>query len=405
MSAPATYRETADSEPFEFYRRGRDGGGVIWDESMDAWLVTSYAACRDLLRDDENFGSAFGEVDRDTYIAIRGGPRQHIFLMGEQHHRVHRWWLQMLSPRVVPQWRANVATIVNALLDTLLPRGRAELVADFADHVPFRVIASLLGLPWQDDAWAAESKQLMRTMHGYLNGFAHEQASADVRDAAIRAAQELNELLLPHVEARRSGVGDDIISRLWRDGPSLLDGWSVTDVLAETCSMFNAGSQTTVRGIANALYVLLTDPGVQDELREGGEARMVAFVEESMRVLGIAHFVPRVALHDTVVGGVEIEQGQLVLALTAAANRDEQQFEHADRIDLSRPLPRDHIGFGVGPRTCPGAPLARTEIQIAVEEVLARTRELRLDPEAPQPRFTGFITRSYRPLHALFSQA
>jgi cytochrome P450 len=165
---------------------------------------------------------------------------------------------------------------------------------------------------------------------------------------------------------------------------------------------FFAGTDTTTHAVANAFYLLLTVPGLQEELRSGGKDVVASFSEEVLRLYGSVHFRFRIANVDTELAGVPIAEGDFLYALVIGANRDPVRYPDPWEVELHRRSPRDHLAFSFGPRTCAGAQLARAEIQEIVTAVLERLPNLRVDPDAEPPQFRGFLLRSFRPLHALF---
>ena len=216
---------------------------------------------------------------------------------------------------------------------------------------------------------------------------------------------ELHDTLRPTIEARRVDPQDDLISRMWADGPTLLDGWNEADMHAEVFHIFSTGTDTATHAICNALYTLMTRPEVADEVRSGGENAIAAFTEEVLRLAGSVHFRPRVSNVDQEISGCPIKKDDRVITVNLAANRDPARYERPLEVDLHRPSPQDHMAFNFGPHYCVGAPLARVEIQESVRAVLERLVDLRLDPDADPPHFGGFLLRSYRPLNALFSES
>lgn len=404
---------TYDQDPYAFYRGAiAKEGEVFWDEGLKAWLVTSYEACKDVLkRDDTSFfmPERLGE-SRKVLEQAQGGPRQILLMTGDDHLRMHQLWLRMFSPRRAEEWRPRVIRpLANTLIDLFIARGRAELVGDFTNLLPIRVIAAIAGLPWQDDAWLAECKRLNDAVNALFaarlglsqTGDPAEQQRAS--DAALAASQRLNEMIEPFVEARRDGAGDDLISMMWREGKEALPDFGMTDARAAVRVMVQTGSDTATYAMTNALYLLLKHPEIRAQLRAGGEPAVSRFVEESIRLHGTVHFRSRRAIEDTSIAGCPMAKGDAVMPLIATANRDPAYYPNPDRIDLERKSPRDHLGFHFGIRMCVGAALARAEILEVVNLVLERLPDMQPDPAAEQPRMRGWLFRSFRPLNVTFT--
>jgi cytochrome P450 len=149
--------------------------------------------------------------------------------------------------------------------------------------------------------------------------------------------------------------------------------------------------------------VLLSHPGLQARLLEGGDATIRQFVEEVIRLFSTAEWTRRWAKRDTELGGVQIKKGDHVIAISAAANRDPSRYECPSDVDLERSAPRDHFGFFQGPRICPGQSLARFQLERVFAVATQRLPELRLNPNAEPPKYSGLMVRRWEPLHAFFS--
>ena len=161
-----------------------------------------------------------------------------------------------------------------------------------------------------------------------------------------------------------------------------------------------AGSETTAHLIRNAIYHLLENDDLRRLLTAQPE-RVGVFVEEILRYYGVIHFRIRDAAADVELNGCPIKKGDRIHAVLSAANRDPARFEHPDSFDMDRVNPRDHLAFGIGPRMCVGANLARAEAVEVVHQILNRFPGLRWDDENPVPsRMIGHMPRSYRPLVA-----
>jgi cytochrome P450 len=270
-----------------------------------------------------------------------------------------------------------------------------------AAAVPMRVVAALCELPWRDDDFVARVRAAMAGLAVFFDLTLQQDEGAE--RGALAAAAALDDLFRPVVAERRGG-GDDLVGRLWRDGPTLLEDWRFEDTLANVRQLFFNASSTTSFATANALYLLLTAPELREQVLAGEDA-LTAFVEEALRLHGSAHFRPRLANVDLDLRGAAIGRDQRVAALFGAANRDPVRYPRPDEVDLVRPTPFDHFAFAIGPRFCVGAALARGIIAETVAVFLERLPSARLDPRADPPAYRGFMTRAYRPLHVTFEPA
>jgi cytochrome P450 len=415
-SALETLHQTENRDPWDYFDRLRDAGEVVWDSQLDAWLVTSYEACKEMGRGDDttwrplyvpNEERPMLGMDNDTLVEFMGGGgKRVIFLLeGEAHTRLHRWWMRMFSPNALASWRAElIRPIIHAQIDRFAARGRGELVEELASRVPSRVIAAVMGLPWQDDDWLTHLLGLVMSRLDLIQHQADTDPDPDLVERGLAASKELSEILLPFVRERRSGTGDDMISRLWRDAPDVFDrDFDELDILGNIKVMFDGGSRTTVYGTSNALYLLLTRPTLQDVLRDGGAKAVERFTEESLRLFGPVVFRPRVALRDVELAGKRIRKGETAVAMSLMANRDARRYACPTEVDLARPAPRDHLSFYFGARACTGQALARAELEEITTAVLDRLAGLCLDPDGEPPRYRALLVRGWQPLHVLFT--
>ena len=399
-----SFRSTTDRDPYGFYADVRAAGDVVWDPEMDAWLVLSYEACKQVLRNDKVlFRHPYASLNDPSIVEIEG-ERSRNLLHGEEHARHHRWFIHHFSPNVVDTWRETfVRPILDDALDRFADAGRAELTRELTYRVPVRVIAAVLGMPWRDDAWVDHCKRLLDLKLRYLDAHGHDPDGSIEREA-LAAAREMNEIVTPFVEAarEREPVPEDIMALLWRDGPSIMPDWSIVDMRTWVSGTFFAGTDTTTHTLSNALYLLATTPGLPARLADGGDAAVSRYAEEVLRLRGSVHWRFRLANEDTEVAGVPIRKDDMLYVLLQAGNRDPEKYACPHEIDLARPAPRDHLAFSFGPRTCAGQALARAEIEETVRAALERLPGLRLDPAGEPPGFLGFVMRSYAPLHVRF---
>jgi len=402
-----SYAETLDTDPYGFYDRVREQG-IVWDEGVNAWLVSSYDEVRELMRQDKKLvRHAVADIPDPALHTISGGKRSRLLLHGPEHARHHRWFVHRFTYSLVDQWRETLLRpIADRLLDEVGDGGRIEILRDYSDKFSIRVISAVMGLPWEDDAWITRCKALLDRKQHYLDVYTAD-LPPEIERSALEAVEEMNELLLPFVLAakERPPKDDDILALLWSDGPSIMPDWGLEDMQAWIATTFFAGTDTTTHAIQNAVYLMLQSPGLQEELRAGGQETVERYAEEVLRLYPSTHYTRRLANEDIQIGEVLIKKDDRLLMLDAAANRDPERFTCPNDIDLNRDRWREHLAFSVGPRTCAGAALARAEVQESVAKLLERYPKLWLDPDAEPPQLRGFLLRSYRPLHARFDAA
>jgi cytochrome P450 len=393
-----TYAGFFDRDPFGFFEQVRARGRAVWDEGMQAWLVTGYEDVAHVQRHEETFLAPWPRMDFESIF----GRRTLFMIEGESHRRMYARIAQFFSKAVIDDYRVRfIRPLVADRLERIAPLGRAELAEQFAQELPVRVIGSMLGVPWQDeqlghDVWAWTSGFLAHTGTWIL-----PNAGSDTQEAAEASMARLDDLLRPLV--RRDAIDDptSYIARLWEYGPEVFPDWDERDVLENCRFLFIAGVHTTTELLCNAVYAILSTPGLEGMLRED-RARIVPFIEEVLRLSPSMHIRMRIVGQDTSIGDVRLLAGQRVLTITAAANRDPDHYHAPSDLDLGRHPISDHLTFNRGPRSCSGAPLARAEAFEAIDGLLDRLEDLRFDPSQPPPINEGFLQRAFRPLHATF---
>ena len=398
---PFSVKQVEDKDPFPLYHKMREYGDVVWDDGMRAWMVLTADGCRKMMSYD-NDKLRFWTADLPDDAKEIQGKRGLKLAVGEDHFRLHSWWVRQFSATGIEPFRVpGVRPLVHALVDRFIEKGKVDLIKEFSALLPVRAVCVIMDLPWRDDAWADQCFETMKPIARFFN---YSTAGGDdIMQAARAAANKMNQVLMPFVEARRSGEGNDMISRLWRDGPTLRPDWGVEDVVTNVRHLFFAGSETTAHTLSNAFYILLTQPQLKNQICAAGEHGIPNFVEEILRLYGPVQFRTRLVNEDVEIGGVMVRKDQAIVSVQGAANRDPKKYPNPDAIDLARRAPRDHIAFNTGPHTCVGAGLARIELQEALAAFLDRMPDLRLDPAAPVPSMHGFQWREFSPLHGLFT--
>jgi cytochrome P450 len=395
-----TIQSTMNIEPSALYDRWRGNGPVLWDPTMNGWIVLSYELCKHIEEREDLYRHPYADAD-DVLLEIKGGPRNLTVLQGDEHTRMHRYLVRLFSPKAVQKYmQEHVQPIVDHLFGRLSQRPRADLAAEVADQLPPRVFVSLFGMDWHDEVLVNRQLELHNTVMDWIGGLRTSAAT----QSALEASRELNSILLPQIRKLRVDPGTDVISELWAAAPGILEDVDDDAMLAICREIFLAGSDTTVHAIANAYYILLTKPDVRRAVSLDRGAALDNFIEESLRLYTVIPYRFRVANQDSEIGGVLVRSGELVIPVNAAANRDPERFTCPGEVDLARPQARTHLAFNWGPRTCVGAALARAELRVLVIAFLDRLPNVALDPAAAQPYFANVYTRGFRPLNVLMGQ-
>jgi cytochrome P450 len=408
--------ETASAdESWEYLERRRAEGDIVWDDELGAWLLFSYELIRETSLDDDTIWRSIwirdetderlGMTDEEWVAYIGPSPRLLPLLEGSAYNQAHRWYFKALSPKVLEKWGETIVEpIVHRLIDAFVDRGRAELTSELTDRVGARCSTAIVGLPGTD-----EFAEKVIELHSWRTLLTQHHLSKDLDrelvEKAIDARRELIEMLMPYVRERRLGEADDLISMIWRDGAELFgEPFDELDVASTAAQLVASGSGTIGATCGSGLYLLMSTPGLEDKLREGGPETIRVFAEEALRLYGPVQLRFRWAKRDVDVAGVKIKKGDMVVGMYAAGNRDLRRYDDPRHVDLDRAAPRAHFGFGAGPRTCPGQSLARFQIERIYAVTLERLRDLRLDPDGEPPAYNGKIIRRWKPLHATFAR-
>jgi cytochrome P450 len=308
--------------------------------------------------------------------------------------------MRLLTPKRLKENEAFMWRLADRQIDEFLGRGSCELIGDFAGPFTLLVIAELLGVPEADhERFRAQMQGPGRT--GTVGG--------TKENLAHRPLGYLYDTFAAYIEERRRQPGDDVLTRLatvtFPDGSMP----AVEDVVRLAANLFAAGQETTVRLLGAAFQLIGEEPELQEMLR-AERARIPDFIEETLRIESPVKGDFRLARVATTVGGVAVPAGTTVMVLNGAANRDPRRFDAPGEFRPTRPNAREHLSFGRGIHSCPGAPLARAEAAIAVERLLDRTTDITIDEEKHGPPgdrhyqyAPTYILRGLRRLHLRFT--
>jgi cytochrome P450 len=363
--------------PPELFVNDEDDGFEI-APGAPTFTAYSHEAVIAILRDGEGFSSSIlAEVVGQTIIQMDG-----------DEHRSHRALISYaFRHKALERWKDElIGAVVDELIDRFAASGRAELVRDLTFDFPVQVIARILGLP------SADYSKFQRWSIEMLSGLANwERGQA--------AARALDDYFGGVLADRRAAPKDDLISDLAMtefEGHQLADD----EIFAFLRLLLPAGIETTYRSSGNLLYALLTNPDQLDALRND-RSLLPQAIEEGLRWEPPIIFLLRNAARDRDICGTHIPAGAIVNVCVGAANRDETFCDEPDRFDICRQR-RQHVTFGWGPHMCLGMHLARMETTVAMNAVLDRLPNLRLDPDFDPPFVQGTAFRSPPALHVRF---
>ena len=364
---------------------------VHWNPEPDGrgfWAVTRYDDIRTVHRTPEVFSSEIGGTSLEDLEPENIEARKSMIDTDPpRHHELRALVNRRFTPRAVTVWEDQIRKVAGEVLDLALPKGEFDFVREIASEIPMQVFAEILGVP------QSERREIIEIGDRLLGNADPEYAVAD--DDSHRhlpfsspAALDMFAFGRRVADERREHPRDDIMTALVQAGLTQRE-LDVYFVLLAT-----AGNETTRHTISHGLIALLEHPEEMQRLRQDPSLGKTA-TEEMLRWATPVHHFRRTAAVDTELAGSEIRAGDKVTTWFSSGNRDETVFEEPDRFDVAR-SPNPHMTFGPGGvHHCLGAHLAKLEIQITFEELLARgvTIELTGAPERLRSNFFNGVKR------------
>ncbi|HSP98251.1 MAG TPA: cytochrome P450 [Candidatus Dormibacteraeota bacterium] len=362
-------------DPYSVYKRLRDHAPALPVNTMMGiiHMITRYDDVLTVLKD----GKTYSSKANARGIGIVMG-RTILEMEGKEHVRFRNIISPFFSPRAMKAETADlVGGIVNRLIDDFAGAGAADLVQQFTFTFPMEVMANIIGVPVDDyHAFHRMALDLISVGDDPARGF--------------QAAQDLVAYLSPLMAERKAEPRGDLLSKLVH---AEVEGSHLTDeeVLGFLRLLLPAGAETTYRLTGSCLYALLRHPEVYEEVRADRSA-IDLLIQETLRWESPVQFVSREATEDLEFSGQHVPAGALLSVTVGSANRDERHFPEPDRFDLHRKND-DHVAFGFGAHFCAGSHLALLEARTALNALLDRLPNLRLDPE-PECHVVGLAFRS-----------
>jgi len=379
------------NNPYPHLAELRKAGKPIWHDGLGLFLAPNHRDANEVLR-NKSLGRIFvpkapaSEWDVFNYLHADS------ILDSEppKHTRLRSLVMKAFNKNRIEALRPNILALTYQLLDAIEAKGGTfDVIADYAEPLPVKVIAALLGFPDEDEHLLRPWSQAIVKMYE-VNPSAVHQHEAQI--AANEFADYVHSLML----LRKANPTDDLITELAHveeAGEKL----STHELIATCVLLLNAGHEASVNGFGNGMVAAHQNHSEWEKLQAHPDEVAATAIEEFIRFDAPLQFFERTATADLEISGVEIEKGQKIVSLLGSANRDEDVFPEATTMDIERER-NPHIGFGAGIHFCIGAPLARLEMSISLPELFKRFPKMELT-DAPVRRNT-FALRGYETVPA-----
>ncbi|GAC1575182.1 MAG: cytochrome P450 [Candidatus Dormibacteria bacterium] len=404
--------------PFPLYDALREQAPVTRSDMLGAFVVSRHDDVVEVLRDTAAFSSAMASGPSSvTGLAkkILADPDAPAFLKAQAERRLrlaespvllftdpplHKRQRQLVGagfhPRRVKQLEPDVRRLCEELVASFGPAGEVEIVSRFSIHLPMTVIATLLGVPPENMG------VFKRWSNAFTSGVGALEHSSDDVAEIFEAVDGFYDYFTEQVERRRAEPQDDLLTDLVSARMDGEEPLTLDEILNMLVQFLVAGNETTTNTLTTLCLLLATDQNLQSRVR-ADLSLVKPLVEEVLRTQAPVQGMFRVAVKDTIVGGVDIPSGSMVWLVYGSANRDAQIFDDPNRIDLDSERP-PHLSFARGEHFCLGANIAKLELQVALEVLLSRLDDIRLACAPEDVKYhRSFILRGIASLPITFT--
>ncbi len=365
----------ANGFPHAFFRKLRDESPIYWHEATQYspggegfWVVSRYEDCVKVMRDPETFSSDKVPPRKGGGTSLFDEPNAGLAINTSddpQHKRLRGLVSQGFTPRAIADMEADLRRRAKLILERISNPSRFEFMTEVARELPLQAICTILGVPEEDRIQLADWID-----HGLM-----VQSEGVISREYLLLIQEYGRNL---IEKKRQNPENDILSAIIHARSEDADEQPLTplELINFFLLLFPAGAETTRSAIGGAMLAFMENPEQLEKLRAHPELTPSA-VEEIVRWTTPSIYKRRTVIRDTEIAGVKIRAGQKLSYWEMSANRDERMFRDPFTFDIAR-NPNPHVGFGTGIHICLGIALARMEIRIMYEELLARFKTFEL---------------------------
>jgi len=359
-----------ERDPYPWYAELRDEEPVSFVPAVGLWLVTRWDDVRHVDLTPEVFTAA-----TDPSTLNRSLGTNMLGLEGEEHAFLRAAFEPTFRPKAARGFtETTLPALADALLDDLAGAGTTDLLTAYAEPLSIRALQRFLDMDPLDEA------DLKRWYEGFITGAANFEGDPDKQRIADSAAREFEEALLPLLDERRQAPRDDVLSSFVH---AEIDGRRLTDdeIVSNLRLVWSGGMNEPRDLITLTLYALLTHPTALAAVRADPAEFVPRAVDETARWISPVGTSTRQTTRPTKLAGVELEEGALVAAVLASANRDPRHWDDPDTFRLDRPRAQ-HLAFAIGAHHCLGAWLGKRIAAVGVARLLDRLpADLALDGE------------------------
>ena len=372
------------------------------------FVISRFEDCAEAARRHDVFSNDFTSViapkPEVAEIFAKGRMEQGVKTLltndPPSHTRYRALVDKVFSPGRVKKMEGYITRIVHELIDGFIDDGEVELMSRFTIPLPLSIIADELGVPREDMPKFREWSDASVVPFSSMTTLEEEKAAA-------RSLLEFQDYFAEKFAEKQANPTDDIISDLattrFEDENRSLN---VSEFLSICQQILTAGNETTANTIASAMYHLIDNPDQMAIARSDVDKHARNIGEETLRYDAPVQGQWRVVKKDTELHGVKIPAGSVVNLRYGSANRDERQFDHAEKFDITRNNARSHMAFGQSIHFCVGANLARKEIELAFKGLLPRMKNIRFAPGRNDFTHVPSLTlRGFKHLYLEFEKA
>lgn len=390
------------ANPYPFYVKARREAPVFFSPHFNLWVVSTYDDILTVLKNTATFSSLQNLSPPVPWpaevmaVLAEGYPMPPTLVNNDPpaHTRVRNLFAAAFTPKRIAQMEPRIRAVVKELIEGFEKDGKADLFARFAYPLPMTVICELLGVPPEDRA-------KVKSLHDEWILSTNPELPLERRLECARNIVAYQRYFAAMLEDRQKSPRDDLTTAMVQARVEGETPFTMPEMILQMMVLLSAGHETTSNLIAGTLMLLLQHPQVAKAIDESPSLLPDA-IEEAIRLESPQQMFQRVATRAVELGGKTIPEGARVLVIYSSANRDEKVYKDPEIMNIQRENEGRHLAFGYGVHFCIGAPLARLEGRVALEELRKRLPNLRF-PAGYVPEFNqNFFWRGPKELPLLW---